>query len=271
MRKYLMTGAATAALIFGLSQAIAQSSMGASEKEKAPAATSGSMSGGASGAMDHSKSDASKTIGQARDEKSDLKNAQTPSSPKMGAGDQKMGAGPGDQMKQNAQRDSDSLKSKSKMTTGQSKDQMKDENRTTQDMNKAGASTSKMGAQPNAAQGSSSSSTKMGQQPSTNQNSAQGSSSSNVTTGAASSSATQLTTEQRTEIREKVLASAPRETNVTFALNIGTVVPRTVHVVEVPETLVRIHPEWRRHRFFVANDEIIIVDNQFRIIAVLQV
>jgi len=48
-------------------------------------------------------------------------------------------------------------------------------------------------------------------------------------------------------------------------------VPRTVHVVEVPEILIRIHPEWRHHRYFVANDQIIIVDENFRIIAVVDV
>ena len=56
-----------------------------------------------------------------------------------------------------------------------------------------------------------------------------------------------LTTEQRTKIRETVLAgsNAPRVSNVTFAVNVGTVVPRTVRVVEVPEPLIEIHPEWR--------------------------
>jgi hypothetical protein len=39
----------------------------------------------------------------------------------------------------------------------------------------------------------------------------------------------------------------------------------------VPETLIRIHPEWRAHKFFVVRDEIIIVDQNFRIIAVLPV
>lgn len=106
------------------------------------------------------------------------------------------------------------------------------------------------------------------------QNNAQGSSgssSSTTTTGSASSSATQLTTEQRTEVREKVLANAPRENNVSFSINVGTVVPRTTHVAVVPETLIRIHPEWRSHKFFVVRDEIIIVDDNFRIIAVLPV
>jgi hypothetical protein len=94
------------------------------------------------------------------------------------------------------------------------------------------------------------------------------------TTGAApSSGGVALTTEQKTEIRSSVLtSSAPRVTNVNFSINVGTVVPRTVRVVAVPDTLVRIHPAWRGHRYFVYNDEIIIVEaDTLRIVAVLVV
>jgi len=275
MRKYLMAGVATAALMFGASQTMAQSSMGGATDKGGAATSPGTAAPSVSGTTDHTKKEGSKTVGQARDQ-AEPKGVQ-PSS-KMGSdqkadqkdlkADQKMGAGAADQTKQNAQRDSD--KSKAKMTTGQSRDQMKDEK------GAQSPSSGKMGAQPSTTQNnaqapSTSSTTKMGQQPSTTQNSAQGSSSSSTTTGSASSSATQLTTEQRTELREKVLVNAPRETNVNFSVNVGTVVPRTVHVAAVPETLIRIHPEWRAHKFFVVRDEIIIVDENFRIIAVLPV
>ena len=271
MRKYFMAGVATAALMFGVSQAMAQSSTGGAP-DKAGATSSPSTAGGAS--MDHSKAEGSKTVGQARDQ-AEPKGVQ-PSS-KMGSdqkadqkdmkADQKIGAGPADQTRQNAQRDD---KSKSKTTVGQARDQMKS------DKGAESPAAGKMGAQPNATQNnaqapSTSTTTKTGQQPSTMQNNAQGSSSSTTTTGSASSSATQLTTEQRTEVREKVLVNAPRENNVNFAVNVGTVVPRTVRVAVVPETLIRIHPEWRSHKFFVVRDEIIIVDSDFRIIAVLPV
>ena len=291
MRKYFMAGVATAALMFGVNQAMAQSSMG-SGAEKQGTTSAQSAPKGASGAMDHSKSEGSKTIGQARDDggskgmssstdrskaegsktigqsrdQSESKGMQ-PSSKmgdrdkdKMGGNDklksdQKIGAGTADQTRKNAQRDTD--RTKSKTTTGQSRDEMKNEKGV------QSPSSSKMGAQPstnqyNAQAPSSSSSTKMGQEK-------------GATTGSASSSATQLTTEQRTEVREKVLTSAPRENNVNFSVNVGTVVPRTVHVAEVPETLIRIHPGWRGDRFFVVRDEIIIVDSDFRIIAVLPV
>jgi len=82
-----------------------------------------------------------------------------------------------------------------------------------------------------------------------------------------------LTTEQKTTIRQTVLtSSAPRVTNVNFDVKVGTVVPRTVKVIEVPTTLIQIEPKWRGYRYFVYNDEIIIVEpDTLRIVAVLLV
>ena len=82
-----------------------------------------------------------------------------------------------------------------------------------------------------------------------------------------------LTGEQKTKVRETVLrgGSAPRVTSVNFTVSVGTVVPTTVRVVEVPSVLIEYYPDWRGYLYFVYNDEIIIVDRQHRIIAVLQI
>jgi hypothetical protein len=81
-----------------------------------------------------------------------------------------------------------------------------------------------------------------------------------------------LTTEQRTKVRETVLVgSAPRVNNVNFALTVGTSVPTSVRVVEVPPTLIEIHPDWRGHMYFVVGEEIIIVDRNHHIVAVIEV
>lgn len=80
-----------------------------------------------------------------------------------------------------------------------------------------------------------------------------------------------LTTEQRTTIRNTVVAKGPRATNVNFNVSVGTTVPTSVRVVAVPSTLIEIYPEWRGHMYFIVNDEIIIVDSRHRIIAVLPV
>lgn len=92
------------------------------------------------------------------------------------------------------------------------------------------------------------------------------------TVGAAPTSETRMTTEQRTEIRQKVIATGPKVTNVNFSLNVGTMVPNTVRVVEVPPVIIELHPEWRGYRYFVANDRVIIIDRDtLRIVAVLDV
>lgn len=84
-----------------------------------------------------------------------------------------------------------------------------------------------------------------------------------------------LNDQQRTQIRETVInsRSAPRVTNVDFSVNVGTVVPRgRIHLVRVPETLIRIQPRWRHYLYFVYNNEIVIVDpRSMRIVSVLPV
>jgi hypothetical protein len=82
-----------------------------------------------------------------------------------------------------------------------------------------------------------------------------------------------LSSEQRTRIRETVLVggNVPRVNNVTFALSVGTAVPTSVRVVEVAPAIIEIYPQWRGHMYFVVNDEIIIVDRNHRIVAVIAV
>lgn len=84
----------------------------------------------------------------------------------------------------------------------------------------------------------------------------------------------QLSEEQRTKIRETVVdsRSAPRVGHVNFNVSVGTHVPRHIHFAAVPETLVRIQPEWRGYRYFVYEDEIVIVNpHDLSIVAVLPV
>src|SRR5262245_6364588 len=72
-------------------------------------------------------------------------------------------------------------------------------------------------------------------------------------------SSVNLTTEQRTKIRPPVLAggNVPRASNVNFSISVGTAVPTSVRVVEVPSVIVDIHPQWRGFWYFVVGDEII--------------
>ncbi len=82
-----------------------------------------------------------------------------------------------------------------------------------------------------------------------------------------------LNEEQRTKIQKTVLSGrdVPRVDSVNFRIDVGVDVPREVRVVEVPETLIEIHPEWRGHEYFVVSDEIVIVDTNRHIVAVVPV
>ena len=80
---------------------------------------------------------------------------------------------------------------------------------------------------------------------------------------------------QRTTIKRTIIDahSAPRADHVDFNVRVGTVVPRdSIHVISVPETLVRIEPQWRGLLYFVYEDEVVIVDpNDMHIVAVVAV
>src|SRR5262249_51830392 len=93
------------------------------------------------------------------------------------------------------------------------------------------------------------------------------------TTKSGSSATVNLTSEQRTRIQQTVLSGSnvPRVDRVDFAVTVGTTVPSHVHVVEVSPTLIEIHPEWRDDMYFVAEDEIVIVDRSHKVVAVVLV
>jgi hypothetical protein len=81
-----------------------------------------------------------------------------------------------------------------------------------------------------------------------------------------------ITVEQRTRLRERVLAHGPRiPNNIRVSINVGVVIPTTVHVVAVTDDIIEIYPNYRGYFYFVYEDEIIIVDRGHRIVAVIAV
>jgi Protein of unknown function (DUF1236) len=82
-----------------------------------------------------------------------------------------------------------------------------------------------------------------------------------------------LSEQQRTQIRDTVINghNAPRVGHVDFDVRVGTVIPRgRIHIVPVPETLVRIEPRWRGFLYFVYEDEVVIVNPRtYLIVAVV--
>ena len=96
-----------------------------------------------------------------------------------------------------------------------------------------------------------------------------------TTTGqgaAGSRAAVTLTPENRTRIHEVFVKerSAPRVDRVDFNVSVGTRVPRSVHFVPVPRSIVEIEPSWRGYDYFMIGDQIIIVDpRSMEIVAVI--
>jgi len=82
-----------------------------------------------------------------------------------------------------------------------------------------------------------------------------------------------LTSEQRTRIQQTVFArnDLPRVNNVNFALAVGTAVPASVRIVDLDPVLIEYFPQYRGHKYFVVRDEIVIVDNSRKVVAVMPV
>ena len=81
-----------------------------------------------------------------------------------------------------------------------------------------------------------------------------------------------LSSDQRTKIRSLVIkqSNAPRVAHVDFKVTVGTVVPRSVHIVPVPSSIVEIEPTWRGFMYFLVGDEVVIVEpDTLRIVAVI--
>jgi hypothetical protein len=92
--------------------------------------------------------------------------------------------------------------------------------------------------------------------------------------GANANVSVNITPENRTRIHEVFVKerSAPKVDHVTFNLSVGTAVPRSVHIVAVPQTIIEIQPTWRGYEYFMVGDQIVIVDpRSMEIVAILDV
>jgi Protein of unknown function (DUF1236) len=82
----------------------------------------------------------------------------------------------------------------------------------------------------------------------------------------------QLSEQQRTNVHETILKerNVNRIDHVNFSINVGTRVPRSVRLVALPAAVFTLVPQYRSYRYFVANDEICIVDpNTYEIVDVV--
>ena len=72
----------------------------------------------------------------------------------------------------------------------------------------------------------------------------------------------QLTDEKRTNVSQTILKdrNVNRATNITISIHVGTRLPRSVHLVGLPASVIEIVPEYRSYSYFVKDDQICIVD-----------
>ena len=56
--------------------------------------------------------------------------------------------------------------------------------------------------------------------------------------------------------------SVRKVNHVKFSLSVGTVVPRSVRLVALPQTIVDIQPTWRGDEYFRVGHRIVVVDPQ---------
>lgn len=89
-------------------------------------------------------------------------------------------------------------------------------------------------------------------------------------TGAAPASV-EVTTEQRTRIREhRTVLERGRVDRVDFSISVGTSVPRSVRVYDLPVEIVEVVPRYRGYKYVLVRDEIIIIDPRtLEIVAVI--
>src|SRR5262245_47764886 len=81
-----------------------------------------------------------------------------------------------------------------------------------------------------------------------------------------------LSEQQRSTVHSTILkeSNVNRATNVNFSVSVGTRVPRSVHLVVLPASVLSIVPQYRSYEYFVANDQICIVDpSSYEIVEVI--
>jgi hypothetical protein len=90
--------------------------------------------------------------------------------------------------------------------------------------------------------------------------------------GPSSGNRVQLSEQQRTNVHSTILkeSNVNRPTSVNVAINVGTRVPRSVRLAALPAAVLSIVPQYRSYQYFVADDQICIVDpNSYEIVEVI--
>ena len=96
---------------------------------------------------------------------------------------------------------------------------------------------------------------------------------SSPTTGqGAAGTSSNLTADQRSKITASLKQpQAPRATNVTFAISIGSQIPSDVKRAPLPATVIDTYPAWRGYEYVMVEGDILIIDPMTsRIVAIIE-
>jgi hypothetical protein len=90
----------------------------------------------------------------------------------------------------------------------------------------------------------------------------------------ASGNRVQLSDQQKTNVHQTILKerNVNRINQVNFSISIGSRLPRSVHLVALPASVIALVPHYRSYQYFVVNDEVCIVDPaSYEIVEVIKV
>jgi hypothetical protein len=272
MKKILLATTASVALLAGASFVAAQSQSGGSSPSASPSSPSSGAGGGGMGAG----STGGSSGGAARDSGSSSSGGSAGSSGSTGAGQ----SGSSAQQTQPGRRDAQ--ESPGQGRTGQSTQRDRDEKSnssqsTQRERDEKG--TSSQSTQRDRDQkdqtGQTTQRDREGQSPrqsteGTRDRPAAGAR--NETTGSAPSASVTVNTEQRTKIKQHTSElRVGRIDRADFSISVGTKVPRTVTLHTIPSSIVQIVPAWRKYKFVMVREEIVIIDpDTFEIVAVIE-
>ena len=83
-----------------------------------------------------------------------------------------------------------------------------------------------------------------------------------TTTGSTSKASTKITSENKTVIKNKIAnknVTRVDRNSIDFNISVGVAVPRTVHLVALPSTVIEIVPEYEGYLYFVLDDGTIVI------------
>jgi hypothetical protein len=240
------------ALLLGAGAASAQG-MSKDTPERAPAAQQSAPAEKVAPSMKNGEHKTPQTTGQA--------------TPDAKSGDAKSGDAKSGKAKETTGQATSDKSDKAKETTGQSP---KSENSEKSNMGQRGPGGSPQESRPQNGGMNNKSSTD--NNPSASPSNRSSTEQNRTTTGQGAGGAAKLTTEQRTKISTVIRSQkVERVNNLNVSISVGTRIPTSVHVHQLPQEVIVIYPEWRGYDYILVGEQIVIISPRtHEIVAVIE-